>query len=133
MQLRGSGAQLFLRQVAVTTFFNAGSDRPQLYLRNPRTSEALEGREGSARAVSGSFAISGLAMTGANGVGLNLRRQLFEFGRTSIRQFDFEMTPEWLAQSELVVVKRVASGSVTRTIEIRNAALVEAPRPTSTR
>jgi len=133
VQRRGSGAQLLLRQIAVTTFFNSGSDRPQFYLRNPRTSEALEGREAAAMASSGSFAISGVSMIGANGVGLNLRRQLYEFGRTSMSQFDFEITPEWLAQSELVLVERIASGSISRTIEIPSAELVEAPRPATSR
>ena len=132
VHLRGSTAQLRLRQIAVTTFFGPGAGRGlQFYLRNARASEAIRGYENTPAAGAGVLEIYGLSTGTANGVGLNLRRQIVEFsGSNPAMSSDFEITPEWLAQSELVVIGRAASGSVVRTIEIPRAEIVEAPRTT---
>ena len=130
----GATAQLDLRYVGVTTFFGPDGGRwQQFYLRNPRTSEAIEGHEKSV-AVPGMLRFIGLSAGGSEGVGFNLRRQSIQFfEQTPGKPAKFEITSEWLAQAELVVVRRVSSGSVVRTIEIPRAELVEAPRPTTTR
>jgi hypothetical protein len=54
---------------------------------------------------------------------------MIDFTEQVAKQPAFDITPEWLAQAELVVVRRTPSGSVARTIEIPGVEVVAAPAP----
>ena len=132
--VRGARAQVRVRWIAT----DPGAYRSvQSYLRNQRTSEAIRGYAPANDMQSfgfGMLALAGVSAVSSESAGFDVRREMIEFsGFGQSSQDGLEITADWLAQAELVVVSRVSAGSVSRTIDIPRAEIVESPRRTTTR
>jgi hypothetical protein len=107
---------------------------PQLsfYLRNRDAAEAVAGAPHGSMHTSAAFAmpmlfgVSGFGTERGSGFSATSQRLRFPGGST-LTQDPIAITSDWLSRAELVVVRTVAAGSVTRTVEIPGFEIRPAP------
>ena len=102
------------------------------YLRNRSSSEAVSGsphEQSHATLGSPMILVTGVSSYSAGpGIGFEIVGQTLRFPtRYRPNEPAIELTADWLSQAELVILNTIASGSVTRTIEIPGFQIVEAP------
>jgi hypothetical protein len=132
-------ASIRVRQFTVSTMFHSDSLPPlSFYLRNSGAGEAVAGP-----AHQGMFAMSsggGLPLLygvssfagGPGSNGFSATGDYIRFPDYNPKVDDVNISPDWLSHAELVIVRTVQWGSVTRTVEIPGYEIRAAP-PTPSR
>jgi hypothetical protein len=130
---QGRGLLVRMRHFSSATIFDS-EPMPQLtfYLRNRSTSEAVSGSPheqfGAAHGSPVALVAGVSAYSAGPGIGFEITGQTLRFPtRYRPNEPAIELTADWLSRAELVIVQTIASGSVTRTIEIPGFQIVEAP------
>jgi hypothetical protein len=114
---------LRLRYITMASIFDA-DPLPQLsfYLRNPEAADAVAGSPHGGMAFSAGFPFLygvGSLESAGNGTGFGVTGNYLRFPDTRFRQAEpVDVSAAWLARAELVILRTVQWGSVTRTVEI---------------
>jgi len=131
-------ASIRLRHFISTSMF-ASELQPRLsfYLRNRSRSEAVAGSShGGFGGVSAGIGLMLIGIGGWSspteaGNGFSIISDVIRFpvayGGYATGPPPFEITPEWLSQAELVIVRTIPAGSVSRDVEITGFEIAEAP------
>jgi hypothetical protein len=127
-------ASIRVRQFVASTMFHSDSLPPlSFYLRNRDAGEAVAGPAHQGMlAMSGggpvslAFGLSAFA-AGPGSNGFSATGDYIRFPGYNPTEDAVAVTPEWLSGAELVIVRTVALGSVTRTVEIPGFEIRTAP------
>jgi hypothetical protein len=128
----GGTASIRLRELTSRSTFD--SDTPPtvtFYLRNRAAGEAVAGLSGGTLGTSPGVGLIlvGLSYPSAEGgTGFHVASSVIRFpARYGVIEKRVELSAEWLAQSELVILHTIAAGSVTRTVEVPGFQMTAAP------
>jgi hypothetical protein len=125
-------ASIRVRQFTAATMFDS-APLPQLsfYLRNRDAAEAVAGSPGGTlHMTTGLPSMLGFyPASGGSGDGFNATAEYITFPGYS-KEDAVNISPDWLSRAELVIVRTVQWGSVTRTVEIPGFEIRAAPATT---
>jgi hypothetical protein len=129
-------ASIRVRQFIASTMFHSDSLPPlSFYLRNRAAGEAVAGpaHQGMFAVSSGGglpvlYGVSSFA-AGPGSNGFSATGDYIRFPDYDPAEDAVAITPDWLSQAELVIVRTVPAGSVTRTVEIPGFEIRAAPPP----
>ena len=125
--LQAQAASIRVRQTIVSTMLHSHA-LPELsfYLRNRDAGVAIAGPGGGLMAMS--MGVSPAMFYGMSSMnGFSATGDYLRFHRYSAQEDTVEITADWLSRAELVIVRTVPSGSVTRTVEIPGFQMRAAP------
>jgi len=129
---QGGTASIRLRELTSGSMFD-GDTPPTVtfYLRNPAAAEAVAGSSGETLGMSPGVGLMMVGLSGYSaeaGPGFNVTSSAIRFPAWyGVNGKRVELSAEWLAQSELVILHTIAAGSVTRTIEVPGFQMIAAP------
>ena len=119
---QAQAASIRVRQTVVSTMFHSHA-LPELsfYLRNPDAGVAIAGPAGGVMAMSAGVSPAmffGMSYAASSTNGFSTTSDYLRFHGYSPQEDAVEITADWLSRAELVIVRTVRAGSVTRTVEI---------------
>jgi hypothetical protein len=128
---QAQAASIRVRQVIVSTMFHSKA-LPDLsfYLRNRDAAVAIAGSSGGMGAASVGLSLPmlyGMSYAGSSMNGFHVTGDYLRFSGSHPQEDPVDISPEWLSRAELVIVRTVQAGSVTRTVEIPGFEIRAAP------
>ena len=128
---QAQAATIRIRQTVVSTMFHATA-LPELsfYLRNRDAGVAIAGPAGGLMAMSAGLSPAmffGMSYAASSMNGFSATSDYLRFQGYSPQEDAVDITADWLSRAELVIVRTVPAGSVTRTVEIPGFEMRAAP------